>query len=133
MQTKELVYVSSCQSPSLRFGCSHTHTHTCTVSSNTYTPHKFIDAHVSPDAFGRPHPQVETYSHGQSLSSKALNDTRLDLRTIIMKKRDKLSAAFSHRDKGQSSNCVRSRLGLGRSKPRVIIPPLTRPLESDNF
>ena len=69
MQTKELVYVSSCQSPSLRFGCSHTHTHTCTVSSNTYTPHKFIDAHVSPDAFGRPHPQVETYSHVDEKSS----------------------------------------------------------------
>jgi len=45
---------------------------------------------------------VESYSHRESNTSKALHETRLSLRTIIMSKRDHLTAAFTKIDEAHA-------------------------------
>lgn len=45
---------------------------------------------------------VESYSHRESNTSKALNETRLSLRSIIMSKRDQLAATFARVDEAST-------------------------------
>ena len=73
---------------------------------------------------------VESYSHRESNTSKALHETRLSLRTIIMSKRDKLTASFAQVDESKEGFVPIEKVGEGwraAYRPQRHIRPV-RPL-----